>query len=146
MLGMRSPSRWWAVQKFHENVAYRFREYTEQNRIKNLRDRQHTVALLSLRKTGKFSLAVTLRYLAMGDSYASLHYLFRMSKQQSIERIIPDICAALVQESKGYVKVRHFKCNRSNLQEKLSPASVVREMVGDLAADVFSDCRVEGLD
>ncbi|KAJ8874503.1 hypothetical protein PR048_025363 [Dryococelus australis] len=49
-------------------------------------------------------LAVTLRYLSTGDSYTSLQYLFRVSKQ-SIGRIIPDVCAALVQELKGYVEL-----------------------------------------
>ncbi|KAJ8896206.1 hypothetical protein PR048_001549 [Dryococelus australis] len=49
-------------------------------------------------------LAVTLRYLTTGDSYTSLQYLFRMSKQ-SIGRIIPDVCAVLVQELKEYVKI-----------------------------------------
>ncbi|KAJ8874806.1 hypothetical protein PR048_022695 [Dryococelus australis] len=44
-------------------------------------------------------LAVTLRYLATGDSYTSL-----MSKQ-SIGRIIPDVCAATVQELKGCGKL-----------------------------------------
>ncbi|KAJ8893609.1 hypothetical protein PR048_006209 [Dryococelus australis] len=53
-------------------------------------------------------LAVTLRCLSTGDSYTSLQHLFRLSKQ-SIRRIIPDVCATLVQELKGYVKYMVIK-------------------------------------
>lgn len=49
-------------------------------------------------------LAITLRFLATGDSYTSLQYLFRVSKQ-SISRIIPEVCDALCEALKDYVKV-----------------------------------------
>lgn len=49
-------------------------------------------------------LAVTLRFLATGDSYSSLQYLFGISKQ-IISRIIPEVCMALVEVLKKYVKV-----------------------------------------
>nr|CAI5867145.1 unnamed protein product [Callosobruchus analis] len=39
-------------------------------------------------------LAVTLRYLATGDSYKSLMYLFRIP-QTTIARIIPECCDAI---------------------------------------------------
>ncbi|RVE51453.1 hypothetical protein evm_003854 [Chilo suppressalis] len=49
-------------------------------------------------------LAITLRYLATGDSYSSLSYTFRVSKQL-ISKIIPDVCQELINSLAGYVKV-----------------------------------------
>lgn len=50
-------------------------------------------------------LAVTLRYLITGDSYRSLSYLFKVSKQ-SILQIVPEVCEALMSGLSEYVKVR----------------------------------------
>lgn len=47
---------------------------------------------------------ITLRFLASGDSYTSLQYLFRVSKQ-SISKIIPEVCDALIEVLSDYVKV-----------------------------------------
>lgn len=49
-------------------------------------------------------LMVTLRYLATGDSFTSLMYTFKISKQL-ISRIIPEVCSAIIDCLKEYVKV-----------------------------------------
>ncbi|XP_050664577.1 uncharacterized protein LOC126965177 [Leptidea sinapis] len=42
----------------------------------------------------KYRLAITLRFIASGDSYKSLHYLFKVSPQ-AISKIIPEVCKAI---------------------------------------------------
>ncbi|XP_025407186.1 uncharacterized protein LOC112681136 [Sipha flava] len=49
-------------------------------------------------------LAVTLRFLASGDSYTSLGYLLKISKQ-AISYIVPEVCDALIVALQNYVKV-----------------------------------------
>nr|CAH7726416.1 unnamed protein product [Callosobruchus chinensis] len=48
-------------------------------------------------------LAITLRFLATGDSFTSLQYLFNVSKRISI--IIEETCNALIQALKEQIKV-----------------------------------------
>lgn len=50
-------------------------------------------------------LAITLRYLATGDSFASLMYLFKVSKEL-IARIVPETCKALISVLNENIKVR----------------------------------------
>lgn len=66
--------------------------------------------------TVKIRPAVTLRFLATGESYTSLQYLFKISKQ-IISRIIPEVCMALLEVLKTYVKVIQFLCLFINMIE-----------------------------
>ena len=52
----------------------------------------------------KIRLAITLRFLASGDSFESLHFLFKISSSL-ISRIIPEVCAALNEVLKDEIKV-----------------------------------------
>lgn len=53
----------------------------------------------------KIRLAITLRFLATGDSYKSVHFLFKVSSQ-IISKIVPEVCAAINQVLKNEVKVK----------------------------------------
>lgn len=48
--------------------------------------------------------AVTLRFLASGDSYVSLHYLSKISTT-TIARVVPEVCKAIFNGLKHYIKV-----------------------------------------
>ena len=50
---------------------------------------------------------LTLRFLASGDSYVSLQYLFRISKQ-AISCIVPEVCEAPVEKLKDYIQARQM--------------------------------------
>jgi hypothetical protein len=53
-------------------------------------------------------LAITLRFLASGDSFESLHFLFKISSSL-ISRIIPEVCMALNNVLKDEIKVSSKK-------------------------------------
>jgi hypothetical protein len=50
-------------------------------------------------------LTITLRYLATGDSFTSLMYLFKVSKQ-FISSMLPGVLKAIIEGLQDYVKVR----------------------------------------
>jgi len=52
-------------------------------------------------------LALTLRFLANGDSNFSLQHLFRIFKQ-SVSCIVPEVCEALVEKLKDYIQGRQI--------------------------------------
>ncbi|CAK1587377.1 unnamed protein product [Parnassius mnemosyne] len=54
--------------------------------------------------TARERLSMTLRFLTTGDSYTSLQYLFRISKQ-SISTIIIEVCDAIIKALKDHVKL-----------------------------------------
>lgn len=64
--------------------------------------------------SARIRLAVTLRYLATGDSYKSLHHLFKISTQ-IISKIIPEVCSALIEVLKDLVKVNKSKVKKRML-------------------------------
>ncbi|CAL1285359.1 unnamed protein product [Larinioides sclopetarius] len=49
-------------------------------------------------------LAVALRFFATGDSYSSLSFLFKFSKQ-TVSRCVDEVCKALIQELKKEIKL-----------------------------------------
>jgi hypothetical protein len=53
-------------------------------------------------------LAVTLRFLATGDSYNSFMYTLKISVTK-ISHIIPEVCNALIQVSQKYIKINILK-------------------------------------
>lgn len=52
-------------------------------------------------------LAVTLRYLASGDSFISLSYTFKFSPQ-TVSRCVQEVCRAIIQELKDEIKVNNI--------------------------------------
>lgn len=71
-------------------------------KISPLIEKQNTTCRESI--PPKIRLAVTLRFLATGDSYRSLHYLFKISSQ-IISKIVPEVCLALNEILKDSAKV-----------------------------------------
>jgi len=55
-------------------------------------------------------LAVTLRFLASGDSFKSLSYLFKFSVQ-TVSRCVQDVCKALNQELESEITVKYLYSN-----------------------------------
>lgn len=60
-------------------------------------------------------LAVTLRYLATGESFSSLQYIFRIP-QSTISTIVPEVCDAIYAVLKDeFLKVRKMNSSHVNL-------------------------------
>lgn len=90
-------------KKFTRMSSYDF-EYLL-NKISSTISKEDT----QLRKAipARIRLAITLRYLATGDDYESLHFLFKVSPQ-IISQIIPEVCFALTKALKDEIKVNIF--------------------------------------
>lgn len=52
----------------------------------------------------KENIAITLRFLASGESYKSLYYLFKVS-HQLISELVPEVCNAIIQVLRNIIKV-----------------------------------------
>lgn len=72
------------------------------NKISPLIARQDTQLRTAV--AARIRLAITLRYLATGDSFQSLHFLFKVSPQL-ISTIVPEVCAALNQVLQTEIQV-----------------------------------------
>ncbi|KAK9879179.1 hypothetical protein WA026_004027 [Henosepilachna vigintioctopunctata] len=122
----RKVRRWWAKELFRQRLQYGNRlmadmviQHTEET-VRNFvrmssEDFEYLLTMVSpkinkmntnMREaiTAKERLAVTLRFLATGDSYSSLQYLFRISKS-SVSSIIPETCDAIIETLRDYVKM-----------------------------------------
>lgn len=53
----------------------------------------------------KLKLEVTLRYLATGDSFKTLHYIYRVGKS-TICAFLPEVLDAIFVELQEYIKVK----------------------------------------
>ncbi|CAH1973662.1 unnamed protein product [Acanthoscelides obtectus] len=122
----KTRRRWWSRQIFHRRSQYGnrlLRDMTAEpceDIIRNFtrmttQDFEHVMSLVepkirrmdtNMREaiTVKERLTLCLRFLATGDSYTSLQYLFKISKS-AILRIIPEVCDALIESLQEYVKV-----------------------------------------
>ena len=58
--------------------------------------------------TAKIKLTVTLRYLATGDSFKSLEFLFRVPKN-TISKFIPETCEAIHKALQEFIKVSKLR-------------------------------------
>lgn len=120
----RRKPRWW-VRKYLQNkenvfsdlsvVDGSFTNFTRMNKTDFEILLQKIEPIISKQDTkfrnatsASLRLAVTLRYLATGNSYTSLSYTFKISRQL-ISKIVPEVCRALIQSLKDYVRVSTCK-------------------------------------
>lgn len=124
----RRPRRWWRTELYKrregrelltdmhfQHISGQYKSFTRMTPT----DFENLLAIVGPRISRKCSnfrapisaqdrLAITLRYLSSGDSYTSLQYTFRVSKQ-SISGIVPEVCSAIIEELKENIKVRIIK-------------------------------------
>ncbi|XP_039763349.1 protein ALP1-like [Pararge aegeria] len=118
------PRRWWRTELYKrregrelltdmnfQHISGQYKSFTRMTPT----DFENLLAIVGPRISRKYSnlrapisaqdrLAITLRFLSSGDSYTSLQYTFRVSKQ-SISGIIPEVCSAIIEELKENIKV-----------------------------------------
>jgi len=123
----KKKRRWWMTQLYHSRLQYRgsnllndlktnyigqFQNFCRMsaedfelllNKIGPKISKQDTVFRPSIPIQERF--AITLRFLATGDSYTSLMYLFKVSKQL-ISRIVPEVCVAIIEALQEIIQVR----------------------------------------
>lgn len=56
----------------------------------------------------KIRLAITLRFLASGDSFETLHFMFKVSSS-IISKIVPEVCIAINQVLKDEIRVSEYR-------------------------------------
>ncbi|XP_049700170.2 uncharacterized protein LOC126055353 [Helicoverpa armigera] len=118
--------RWWITtihrnrtsatmeEQLNELVAEPTDEFKKFSRM-SLNDFEYLLSQIStriskqdtqLRKAipAQIRLAITLRYLATGDDFESLHFLFKVSPQ-IISKIIPEVCHALCEVLEDEIKI-----------------------------------------
>jgi endonuclease III-like uncharacterized protein len=122
----RKRPRWWVKRLYKNGLHYGNRLLQEmafesiEDTVKNftrmsMADFEYVASVISSKVakrdtymrqaiTVKERLAITLRFLATGDSFTSLQYLFRVSKQ-SISTTVPEVCDAIIEALQEYVKV-----------------------------------------
>ncbi|CAI6369107.1 unnamed protein product [Macrosiphum euphorbiae] len=83
-----------------QEISGQYRNFIRMSSI----DFEYLINLIGAKISKKERLAVTLRFLATGDSYQSLQYLFKMSKQV-IGQIVPEVCQAIVEALKENIQV-----------------------------------------
>lgn len=121
----RNQRRWW-VRKLFSNNSDTCRDLLDTLRLedgmgfvnflrmtpKDFENLLQMVAPKVFKENTKFrnsisptvKLATTLRYLASGDSFTSLMYTFKISKQ-SISVFVPEVCEAIISVLKTNIKV-----------------------------------------